>query len=597
MPRVKSPHASTRLQSAGLLAAGIAIVMLVPPAPAPLLAGLPQAERRPAGWEESTHGQRAADYGRVFAVDRVHELRIVIPPASFAAMQDDLRTITPLGGGMRGFGPGGPPGRGGLAGRGGLPPFLEPFAAACSEKEAGAACSAEGVTGRCNAFPPVGFGAAGPASRVCMATEPAAFGPGRGLPGGGGALKMIARDPMYVPVSVEYDGRVWTRVGMRYKGNSSLAMGSMSGNGKIPFRLDFDRYEDEYPETRNQRFHGFQKLTFSSNFGDDSQLREALASEIFRERGVPAARAAFYRVVVDTGAGPEYWGLYTIIEDPADGAMLTAQFGSASGNLYKPDGPGADWTRFDPEGFPKKTNEKEADFADVQAALAALHAPQTDAAAWRARLEATFDVPLFLRWLAVNTTIQNWDAYGAMAHNYYLYGDPAQKGRLRWIPWDNNFSLGAGPFGGGAGGPVAVVAPFPPGGGPPGAPPGAGRGGGPPFAMFGGGNDVLHRQAGERWPLIARVLADETYAARYRSELARALEGSFALDTAAARIRTLHRMIAPAVVGERGERGSHTTVSSPDAFERAVDGPTGLLATIRSRHEAVRAALATTPRP
>jgi spore coat protein H len=115
--------------------------------------------------------------------------------------------------------------------------------------------------------------------------------PGRGGRPGGGPPGFTTRDPIYVPVTVGHDGRVWTHVGMRFKGNSSLMATSMSGNGKIPFRLDFDRYDEEFPEIRNQRFYGFQKLTFASNFGDDSQIREVLATEIFRDRGVPAPRA------------------------------------------------------------------------------------------------------------------------------------------------------------------------------------------------------------------------------------------------------------------------------------------------------------------
>ena len=43
------------------------------------------------------------------------------------------------------------------------------------------------------------------------------------------------------------------------------------------------------------------------------------------------------------------------------------------------------------------------------------------------------DVDLFLRWLAVNSTIGNWDAYGAMAHNYYLYGDPHRAGAAGFL--------------------------------------------------------------------------------------------------------------------------------------------------------------------
>jgi hypothetical protein len=309
-----------------------------------------------------------------------------------------------------------------------------------------------------------------------------------------------------------------------------------------------------------------------------------------------------------------------MIEDPADGAMLDAQFGSRRGNLYKPEGPGADWTSFVAEGFVKKTNERAADFSDVKRAVDALHAPRGDAVAWRAGLEAAFDVDLFLRWLAVNTSIGNWDAYGAMAHNYYLYGDPSQGGRLRWIPWDNNFAFGmgrggfpggGGRFGGGPrrggpppGAPGAAGAPGAPGAtAPPGAPGAAAPPGAPAFPPFGGqgmpmpppfgsGTDVLQRQVGERWPLIQRIIADEVYAARYREHLTRALEGLAAPGAIDTRVRALHALIAPHVVGPQGERPSHTTVSSPAAFEGAIDGPGGLLESMATRHAAVRAALA-----
>jgi len=407
-----------------------------------------------------------------------------------------------------------------------------------------------------------------------LATLGPGGGRGRGAPfpfvpaaRGRAAPRLIVRDPIYVPVTVTHDGRTWAGVGMRYKGNSSLRSAVTRGNGKVPFRLDFDRYGDEVPEARNQRFYGFGKLTFSSNFSDDSMLKEVLATEVFRDRGVPAARAAFYRVFIDTGDGDEYWGLYTMVEDPADGAMLDAQFGGREGNLYKPEGPGADWTFFDEAGFTKKTHEREADFSDVQAALVALHAPGDDAAAWRAAIEATFDVDGFLRWLAVNTAIENWDTYGSIAHNYYLYGDPAAGGRLHWIPWDHNMAFGR-PFGRfGRGGP-------------------AGRG---PFGSGTGG--VLHEQAGSTWPLIARLLADDVYGARYRELLAESLEGLLAPAAFEARARELHELVAPYVVGEQGERRPRTTLSVPVAFERSLDGPDGLLPGVERRRAEIRDAL------
>jgi hypothetical protein len=559
-------------------------------APTRLLA---QAPSRPPGWTESSHGSRAApDYRRLFGMDTVHELRITIAPDDFARMQADLKAIAPgfgPGGPMPGFGPGGPRAGGppGAApGPGGAPPFaalMEAAGAACSEKKEGSACTANGMDGQCNAM----FG--GPL--MCV---PKAFADL--MPAGGPPVSLTTRDPIYVPVTVRHDGRTWRSVGMRFKGNSSLMASSVGGNGKVPFRLDFDRYEDTVRGVANQRFYGFQELTFSSNFSDDSQLREVLASEMFRDRGVPAPRAAFYRIFVDTGAGDEYWGLYAMVEDPSDGAMLDSQFGSRKGNLYKPDGPGADWTRFAREGFPKKTNEDEADFSDIEAAIRALHAPRDDAAAWRTGLEATFDVAGFLRWLAVNTVIDNWDVYGAMPHNYYLYGDPAQKGRLRWIPWDNNMAFGVGMgFGPPGAGPARM-------GGPPPLPPGAGlppggRARGPGGFPFGAGGDVLHRQVSDRWPLIQFLLADPVYAGRYREFLSDALEGLAAPAAFEQRAKALHRLIAPSVVGPQGERPGHTTVSSPAAFEGSVDGPGGLVEKMRTRREQVRTALGGASRP
>ncbi len=554
-----------------------------------------QAVRRPAGWSDTTHGQSVRpDYRRLFALDRVHELRISIPPDRFNEMQADLKTIGPAG--MPGLGPGGPGGAGRPGGPGGFDPnqmaaMFEAASLACEGKMQGAACSATGIDGTCTPM----FG--GPLACVPEAMANMMLG---------GAINLTTRDPIYVPVTVTYDGRIWTKVGMRYKGNSSLVTASGSGNGKVPFRLDFERYEKDDPSIDGQRFFGFRELTFSSNFADDSQLREVLGAEIFRDRGVPAPRAAFYRIFVDTGAGPVYWGLYTMIEDPGDGAMLDAQLGGREGNLYKPDGPGADWTRFAKEGFPKKTNERADDYRDVEAAIAALHAPRADAAAWRARLESVFDVNQFLKWLAVNTAIENWDTYGAMAHNYYLYANPKAGGRLQWIPWDNNMAFGVGAGGagmriGGPGGPPPGRGFVFLGGGPPPGGPGAGPGGrpgGPPGffgGRFGGAGDVLHSNPGAQWPLLQFLLADDVYKARYRRELEASLGGLMAPDAFAKRARELHALIASSVSGPNGERPTHTTVSSDDAFQNAVTGPGGLIEVVQKRRETIRTALAAVP--
>jgi hypothetical protein len=461
--------------------------------------GRSQAVARPKGWDARTHSDGAApDYG-LFALERVHDLQIVITADNYRRMQEDLFEVVPILG----------------LGR-----------------------------GRAGAAPPAG-------------KQPNAGGP----QGRGGGL--TARDPTYVPVTVRHDGREWTNVGMRYKGNFSLMMSAIMSSGKISFRLNFDRYEDTRPEVANQRFYGFKELTFSSNFGDDSQIREALANELFRDRGVPAPRVAFYRVSVDTGKGPELWGLYAMVEDPADGAMLRSQFGSAAGNLYKPDGPGANWTRFDEAGFEKKNNRNKPDFSDVAGAIAALNA-EGPSPQWRANLEKRLDVDHFLRWLAVNQVVDNWDAYGRFAHNYYLYADPARSGRLVWIPWDNNHAFGGVPFAG---------APF-------------GAGAASPGFALGWGDDVFYERVGPEWPLISRLMADETYRARYRVHLTDALGGLYAPDALNARVRAWHQLIAPVVASEVPPR---TTVSSPQNFRASIDA---LIASVDRRRSTIKAALA-----
>lgn len=247
--------------------------------------------------------------------------------------------------------------------------------------------------------------------------------------------------PIYAPCDFYFNGHQWYHVGIRYKGNSSLFGAYNNGNGKLPLRLKFDVFEDEFSEIKNQRFYGFQDLSLGSNYNDASYMREKTATELFRDFGVPAVQTAFYEVYVDQGTGdPVYYGLYTLDEVVFD-TMLSSVFGSNTGNCYKPEGRGSMFStnEFNLEDFEKKTNEELADWSDIQEFYNVLHSPlrTTDVETWKTNLESIFDVQGFLKYLAVNNTIQNWDTYGNMRHNYFLYHDPAD-GLIKWIVWDNN---------------------------------------------------------------------------------------------------------------------------------------------------------------
>jgi len=382
----------------------------------------------------------------------------------------------------------------------------------------------------------------------------------QGAPGGSGFVTSDDENPVYVPCALEFAGKTWWYVGIRFKGQSSLTSTWSAGIYKLPLRLDFDQFEDEYPQINNQRFYGFKELTLASNWSDSSYLREKVAHDIFRAAGVPAPRTAFYRVYIDHGDGPVYFGLYTMTEIPAS-PMLTAQFGDDSGNLYKPT---STWATFREDDFDKETNENEADFSDVQAAIAALNADRSDAAAWRAGLEAVLNVDGFLRWLAVNTVIQNWDTYGNMAQNYYLYGNPDDGGRLSWIPWDNNMALASGMGVGGAGG-----------------------GGG-----MGGALSLSLAEVSEQWPLIRYLADDPVYWNKYVAHVREAIDGAFAVEATQARYQAEHDLIAPYVVGTEGEQAGYTLLSGAEEFERGLEE---LFTHVEARREAVLEFLQTTP--
>jgi spore coat protein CotH len=240
-------------------------------------------------------------------------------------------------------------------------------------------------------------------------------------------------------VAIRYEGQQWPHVAMRYKGGSTLISAVQFGTFKRGFRLDFDKYEDEFPGTKNQRFFGYDKLTFSSMATDYTFIKEIIASSIFRAVGLHAPRVSPVRLTLDIGdEGPVYWGMYAMIEDPKKSLSFDDDVLEGEGNLYKPEK--NTWGRFNKLHFEKKTNEKEANFTDIQNVIELLNAPlrRTKPKEWAKNLEQFFDVTSFLRYIAVSAAIGNWDSYGMMPHNYYIYN---LNGRLTWVPWDHNQCL------------------------------------------------------------------------------------------------------------------------------------------------------------
>jgi spore coat protein H len=354
-----------------------------------------------------------------------------------------------------------------------------------------------------------------------------AFGAGGSQPGGPGSFP--EQEPDYAAVSLRFNDTEWYKVGFRLKGNSTLRNSWRSGIYKLPFRLHFDKFEDDYPQIKNQRFYGFKELSMSPGANDNSLIREKAGSDIFRLAGIPCSQTAFYKVYINFGEGLKYCGVYTMVE-VVDDTMIKSQFGTDDGNIYKPE---STFQNFVTAQFEKKNNETESDFGDVVATINALNSPlrTTDPSQWRANLEQNFNADHFMKWLAINTTMLNWDTYGRMAHNYYLYNNPG-KG-LTWIPWDNN------------------------------------------EAMMNRGATITTISldgVGANWPLIRYLMDDPVYLEKYKEYVREFKDNTFNTQKMNELFTRYHTLISPHVIGpEAVEQGKYTYLTNPANFSSELE--------------------------
>lgn len=478
---------------------------------------------RPAGWIETSHSNDAdPDYGVVFPQAEVNQITITIAPEDWEAMQANMTELF----GEAGTGQGTPGDRGNRQ-----PPGsgMQPPGGGIQPPE-GMQRPEDGIP------PPEGMRPPEDEMQPPAGMQPpprGAFeGGGRGGPGGmGGNSDMTPVNPDWVEATVTFNGETWTHVGVRYKGNSTLTRAWGAGSAKLPLKLDFDQFEDAYPEIKNQRFYGFKQFSLGNNGSDATYLRDSLSYDIMRAAGLITPETAFYEVVLDYGEGPVSLGIYTVVE-VVDDTVVERAFGDDDGNIYEADGAAASLAAGTEDqieaSFQKENNEDAADWSDIRTLYDALHAAErtTDPAAWRAGLEAVFDVDAFLKWLAASTAIADWDAYGAMSHNYYLYHDPAT-GRLVWISWDHNEALGA-----------------------------SGR----------GDTSLDKASVGENWPLIRFLLDDPVYAARYADALVATLTDAFVPEALAAKIDTLAEMLRPYAEKSGDEQAFEAAITQLKAF-------------------------------
>ncbi|HMO38256.1 MAG TPA: CotH kinase family protein [Saprospiraceae bacterium] len=235
------------------------------------------------------------------------------------------------------------------------------------------------------------------------------------------------------------NGKKYTGVGVRYKGNSSFNSTSREGEAKLPFNIKID-----YTNKEQLLPGGYGTLKLANAFRDPSMVREVLSYEIARKY-MPASRANFTKVYVNE----RYLGLYQSIES-VDNRFLTEHFGNSDGVLVKCD---PEWSVEQAPDCPD-SDQSSLMYIGKDSLCYMRFYELKDQYGWQnlirlmrtlnqqpERIEALLNVNQTLWMLAFNNVLVNLDSYtGMLSHNYYLYEDTA--GVYHPIIWDLNMSFG-----------------------------------------------------------------------------------------------------------------------------------------------------------
>lgn len=227
-------------------------------------------------------------------------------------------------------------------------------------------------------------------------------------------------------VFVDGDG-VRHEVDLSYRGAYAL-LSVMNAYDLRNWKVKFD--DDDYRGSREW------------NLNYEPHFRQKLAYDLFRFAGV-AVPGPEHVVLKVNG---EYQGMYLEYEDPDSTGWLQAQFGEATGDLYKaaydlPHEPQCfallTWLGTSGDDYrchySRKRGEGDSEFSTLIDFVDALNnLSDADFADWVA---GAVDVDRLLSYLVVSNFIANWDSYPQRPKNYWLYSDESA-GQIVYIPWD-----------------------------------------------------------------------------------------------------------------------------------------------------------------
>ncbi len=353
------------------------------------------------------------------------------------------------------------------------------------------------------------------------------------LPSGraGRGFQFGADDSGYpkVTAALAFGDRPWGTVTVRYKGNSSFR--SAPSELKRSLKLEFDKPD------KSRSFFGLDTLNLNNNAMDASQMREALAYDVFRRAGVVSPRTAFVRVYITVPGryDHEYAGLFTAIEQ-IDQRFFRDRWGERVGVLVKPErlsglpDLGDDWAAYES----RYSSKIDAKPTDVQRFIAFVRFVGTASPEeFAARLDEYLDVDSFLRFLAAQVVLVNVDSPLGMNHNYWITVNPRSE-KVVWLPWDLNMAFGG--------------------------------------FMSGNADLSLTQPAGRgMFPLAERVLATPAFAGRYRAIVTEMVENNVSLARLGVAITDTAVVIREAVLADPTTTASRFEANFSDSASASID--------------------------
>jgi spore coat protein H len=208
-------------------------------------------------------------------------------------------------------------------------------------------------------------------------------------------------DRNYVKATIAEGTNIYKDVGIHLKG-----MGSFRPfNEKPSIAVKFDKYVDK------QEFHGLSKLMLNNSSQDGTYLAELIATQMFRDAGLPAARVTHAYVEVNGRA----LGLYVAIE-AMNKDFLKQYFRNTKGNLYEAYLQDIG-DRLDQDGG---TDMTQSDLTNL-VAVANIKKPIER---WEA-LQKVLEVDKYISHLVLELFASHTDGYARNRNNYRLYHDPS----------------------------------------------------------------------------------------------------------------------------------------------------------------------------